>query len=1376
VRFSLNANPAPTRDIKVNVQVSGGERFGVSQGSTIVEIDSGTTSGGLTLTTTSDLLDELDATVTATVVSGAGYQPEPGSRSTASVEVRDDDEAVSAPKPSITPSTRSGPVGQNITVTGTNFLVVGPNQELVPVRSVTVEFGNSGTRRTVSNIDDRGRWSISLSVPSVAGGFQSIRAVADELDAPLTADFEVISEVTMTPTSGSVGDRVTITGRGFRSRQPVAIIFDNETIETTLAGPTGAVRFEFEVPAVGAGSYNVEVGGEHFKFKITSSFSISPSKGPTGTSVTVTGNGFKPNATGELRLGSTVVQSVTTTSDGTLEVRVSIPQVPGGSQNISTTNFGSASAPFTVTPTLSLDQTKAAPGTRVNVSGTGFGRRESNIRIRFDNTVVASGITANESGRWSASFEMPVATAGSHRVRASGPSTTEASVPSLTLAVAAGFELAQTSSGPPGTVVPLRGSGSRSNESITIIVGDNLATAQATADSKGVWITDVIIPLAPRGPLTIIARGTASEPLTNTFNVVPAFSIAERSGIVGGTITATGDGFGANQTDISLNFGGSAIATVNANARGSWTATITIPTVAWGSYPVEVPEAPSTTAISFNVVPIIILAQTKATPLASISISGSGFAANERGIEVTLGENSVASGISADAKGSWNATFFIPEMPSGQYSVNASGSQTTSDTVERQVLAIVPLVELNVDSGPAGTAVILTGRGFDASTRSIEVHYDEVPVARGIATDARGKFTANFNIPSSPAGIHQVTVPRSTGAPLSSPISEFQVVPHMALDVLEGPPGTSATVEGTGFGANEAHIVLTYDNRELSTNITADGQGSFTAQFTVPSSPSGTHRIHASSSFSGPSAHLERPFKVTPVLTLSDSSGNIGDNLKVVGRGFEADKSINLTYNDEKLESVSTDSSGSFLTDFDVPVSQHGEHFVEASDASGNRISVVFSVEDTPPAVPALVSPEDGEKGGLFGGFRPSPKWTEVEDPSGVTYSLAIARDKEFQDVVLEKSGLSGPVYELDDEEKLARGKYYWRVRAVDQASNSSDWSEEYLVQSGSVPIWLAILVVALGLVTSGGGGYAFMRHRRKPATQPAMMPDMVQISRPALGGTPSVPSQPTAPTLPPAAPPQLATPPPHRLALPGPFRRTRGPSPEDQARLQMATDFVRAIPILEVSSDLSWLDELTETMADNPAEVSQHILLGQQSFIYAPAWTQHPTYVELREYPQSQGFFQHLDEYVAAVNECAVDTSALLQQIYRDITVAGVAEGLRESQWRFVLAVAQSSIAWFRGTYLGQPSNREYEIAPSLGMGDDDLMSLHWANVPSLGGALVEGVSQEEAVFYRDLHIRLRNVYRSSEQARILAARLASTDAVRAQLSQAISQLGQDQ
>ncbi len=1291
---------------------------------------------------------------------------------------------------SITVSPSRGPVGTPITVTGTGFITPGDSTASTPVPPttigpVTVTF-EGVTIRIIAKDDVRenGSWGIQFEVPQTSPGSKTVEAIATGIAE--TADFTVtppstptprptarptatpvpLPSVTLSTATGKVNDQVSVTGRNFRDDEDVQITLGGVVVDNVTVDRRGRFSASFAVPNLPAGSYDVRIEGysRTLKFRIQSTFSVSPSSGPPGTVVRVSGTGFKADSTGMLAIGADAIQQVSTDSDGVLDATVTIPEVSGGAKTISPTNLGSGSATFTVTPTLAIERSNAVAGARVTVSGTGFGNRESNIKIKFDNTVVASGISADASGRWSGSFAVPDTTAGSHRVLASGQRTKESSVPVVTLSVSAGFSMGKAS-GPPGTVVPINGSGSRAGERITIIVGDNLASAIATANAQGAWKANVTIPSAPRGPLNIFARGAAGQPLASAFNITPSFTLEVASGISGGPVTAKGEGFGANQAGISLTFDGAIVGSANANAQGSWTTTITIPSSAQGVYPVEVSDAAVASRVPFTILPAVNLATAEAPPLSDASISGSGFAANERDITVSLGDiilDTRPSQISADAKGSWSATFAVPELALGKYAIIASGPKTSSDSIERRVLIITPAIELSFASGPTGTAVNVTGRGFEANAKGLGVEYGGILVASEISADEWGRFVAAFEAPLSAAGNHPVTV-SSSAAP--APASDFRIIPSIEIDVSQGPPGTTVTVNGTGFGSNEANITLTYAGQELLSSVTADGQGTFNAPVAIPSSTSGIHRLQAAGPLTGQAVRPEQPFEVTPALTLSEPMGSIGSNLAVMGRGFEANKDLNISYDDTRTASVTTDVSGSFQAEFTVPGSRHGEHQVQASDASGNRIGATLLVEDTPPPVPALLSPKDGDKGGLFGGFTPTQKWTEVEDPSGVSYSLVVSRDPDFLDVVLEREGLEAPTYTLTEEEALSRGKYYWRVKAVDQAFNESLWSEEFVVQSGIIPIWVIPLVVVLCLVASGSGAYAFLRFRRAQPPPRTMMPETVQITRPELGTVPALPGEvtPTAPTV--AAPP--------RHALPSPFRRNREPSPEEQARLRLAVDFIRAIPLLEVAPDLAWIEALAEEMGDTPAVARQHVLFADRGLIYRPAWREHPTYVELQGNPQAQSFFQSLEQYVNAVNDCAADASALLQQIYKSIADSGADEKLRENQWRYVITVAQSSIAWFRGTYLGQPSAREYEVAPALGSVDDDLISLHWLAIPSLAGPLVEGISQEEATFYQDLHIQLRNVYRANEQARLLAAKLASTDAIRVQLFQAISQLG---
>ena len=69
---------------------------------------------------------------------------------------------------------------------------------------------------------------------------------------------------------------------------------------------------------------------------------------------------------------------------------------------------------------------------------------------------------------------------------------------------------------------------------------------------------------------------------------------------------------------------------------------------------------------------------------------------------------------------------------------------------------------------------------------------------------------------------------------------------------------------------------------------------------------------------------------------------------------------------------------------------------------------------------------------------------------------------------------------------------------------------------------------------------------------------------------------------------------------------------------------------------------------------------------------------------------------------------------------------------------------------------------------------SLNGEGASPFASLIIEGLTEEDAVFYRDLHIQLRVKYRSHEEARALTAKLTSTDTLREQLTQGIAQMGE--
>jgi hypothetical protein len=109
--------------------------------------------------------------------------------------------------------------------------------------------------------------------------------------------------------------------------------------------------------------------------------------------------------------------------------------------------------------------------------------------------------------------------------------------------------------------------------------------------------------------------------------------------------------------------------------------------------------------------------------------------------------------------------------------------------------------------------------------------------------------------------------------------------------------------------------------------------------------------------------------------------------------------------------------------------------------------------------------------------------WEDVTDDSmPVTYNLQIAIAKDFaaDSIVWEKKNIEASTYMLTaaEELKLAgrQDAFYWRVKAVDAASNESAWTGagEFYFGGGSssFPSWALYTVIGVGGVLLFGIGY----------------------------------------------------------------------------------------------------------------------------------------------------------------------------------------------------------------------------------------------------------------------------------------------------------------
>jgi hypothetical protein len=114
---------------------------------------------------------------------------------------------------------------------------------------------------------------------------------------------------------------------------------------------------------------------------------------------------------------------------------------------------------------------------------------------------------------------------------------------------------------------------------------------------------------------------------------------------------------------------------------------------------------------------------------------------------------------------------------------------------------------------------------------------------------------------------------------------------------------------------------------------------------------------------------------------------------------------------------------------------------VEAIDGVGNTAGWTgpfsFTIDTTPPSKPSQC-PVSGVK---INDTTPTFAWSDVSDPSGVSYSLQVDNDADFSSPIISKEGLTDSTYTLTEGEALSEGIYYWRVEAIDGVGNTAGWT-----------------------------------------------------------------------------------------------------------------------------------------------------------------------------------------------------------------------------------------------------------------------------------------------------------------------------------------------
>jgi hypothetical protein len=913
---------------------------------------------------------------------------------------------------------------------------------------------------------------------------------------------------------------------------------------------------------------------------------------------------------------------------------------------------------------------------------------------------------------------------------------------------------------------------------ITITFDGNPVGSVIAANSLGNWSGTFIVPTSTSGAHSVSAYG----PITQA-GFVPSVLFTEpnrilainpRSGPPGTVITVTGSGFGTYETGITITFDGSPIASaVSADAQGNWNGTFTVPASPSGAHSVSaygsITPTSSIPGITFVVSPTVVVSPTNRPPGNPVTVTGSGFDGGETGITITFDGNPVASGISANSLGNWSGTFTVPASPSGPHSVSAYGSSTLAGSLPGVTFVVNPTVVVSPTSRPPGNPVTVTGSGFGSGETGITITFDDNQVASGISANSLGNWSGTFTVPASPSGSHSISAYGSVTLAGSLPGVAFVVNPTIAVSSTNGAPGTSVTVTGSGFSSGETGITITFDGNQVASGISANSQGNWSGTFTIPASSLGSHTVRANGSITQAVSLGGTNFGVTPGITLNPASGYVGGTVQIGGSGFAANSPLTFTYDDKEIpaEGATTDATGSFVKSFTAPKSKAGNHTVGVADGQRNSAKSTFNMDSTLPPAPVPLSPGDGARLGILGNITPTFTWSSVADPSGVTYNLQVDTFSDFSQPVLDKTDIPTGHYILTATEALPRGQYYWRVKAVDGASNESSWSQVRLFKAGLMPLWGLVLIILAVIAAVGGGVYfGWLRpraRRREVVTVPEIaMPQIVTGQWREIEPSEEAPKEHQLPW---------------RLSLPEPAKGAKTLSTEDRARLLVIIDFAQSLPLAEPGYNVNWLVDLIETGMGTKvlAPVYEQLLKGELKVTYEPQWMRHPTYQDLLSLLEGQSILQNLNGFVDAVNRCASQAVSLLQDIYRD-TIAEAPSGfIEKGGWTFISAVYSDAVSWFRGKSLREPSEQDYTIKPQGGRQYEiNALWLIGEDITSFAGPIIPASSEEEALMLRSIHLKLRRAYRDNNKAREVASTLTQLEVQRSRLLSFFSQFGQ--
>jgi hypothetical protein len=796
--------------------------------------------------------------------------------------------------------------GDVVTISGANLLDASA-VTFGSTAAAAFQVNDDGTITAIAPALSAGSYDVTVTTPYGSSAVSS----ADLFTAASGAAPSVTSlGATSGPAGG--GTSVTITGAGFASATAVSFggaaadfTVDSDTQITAYAPEASASTIDVVVTTAFGSSSTSSADQYTYVGTAPAVSSLDAGSGPAAGGALLTVKGTDFGGATSVSFGSTSTTDFVVADSQT--IFVTTPALTAGS-----TYHVTVTTPYGVSSTSSADQytavaapavtglgTSSGPtggGASVSISGSGFtgadqvlfGGQPAAFTVNSDSSITATAPASDAAGTIDVTILGPggvsAAVSADHYAYA-------ATAPSVS---ALGADRGPTAG---GTAVVITGADFNGATAVTFggtaaadftVDSPTQITATAPAGSPGSGHVVVTTPFGSSGT-------SSSDLFTWADAAAPTVtSLGTTSGaMAGGTsVSITGTGFTAAQ---SVTFGGAPAASFTVNSSTSITAVAPMHVAGAAEVVVSTPYGSSASGyqdrFTFLVAsPAVTSLGTSTGTTAggtSVTISGSDFTG---ATQVLFGSAPATFTINSDS----SITATSPVAASGTIDVTVvspwgGSAASTADHFAFTAASGAPAVSgLSASSGPSGggTAVTITGSGFDTATR----------VAFGSLTATSFTINSPTSItavapPGAPATI-DVTVTNASGVSASSSADHFTWTAAAPL--------VSGVTPGSGTGAGGELVTITGSNLDGATAVSFGGtDATFTVNSptqitaTVPALAPASYHVtvttgHGSSSTSSADLFTAVSAAAPAVTALSVTSGTTAGGTTVVltGVGF----------------------------------------------------------------------------------------------------------------------------------------------------------------------------------------------------------------------------------------------------------------------------------------------------------------------------------------------------------------------------------------------------------------------------------------------------------------------------------------------------------